>query len=263
MQNFFDKNLNNSLILLSGALIFFLIMSGFANIFEVKIKEKNIVPQNLIIGRGESFINAIPDVATFSFTVRIEEKSLKNAQQKMVEITNKALIILDQNAVDKKDIKTENYSTHPRYEYQTIACNNGTCPTTKQIMRGFEASQTIFVKIRDLDKASNILSSVAEIGVTEVSGLSFEVDDIKTIKKKARIEAIEKAKEEAKATAKALNVSLKKIVRFDENDGMNQFPIMRNKSMVFASDRLVGEAPIIEPGTEKINASVSIAYEFE
>lgn len=263
MQNFFDKNLKNSLILVSSALVFFLIINAFAVISETRIKEKNIIPQNLIIGRGESFINAIPDIATFNFTVRIEEKSVKNAQQKMVEITNKALAILDQNAINKKDIKTENYSTYPRYDYQNSVCNNGVCPTPKQILRGFEAAQTISVKVRNLDKAGDILSSIAEVGVAEVSGLSFEVDDIEKIKKQARSEAIDKAKEEAKTTAKALGVNLKRIVRFDQNDGPMPFPMMRAKSMAFASDAMAVEAPRIEAGTERITASVSVTYEFE
>src|SRR3989338_3662210 len=66
-------------------------------------------------GKGEVF--ATPDLATISFTIRDTQKELKNAQDKVTAKESAVLKFLDAQGIEKKDIKTENYSSYPKYDY--------------------------------------------------------------------------------------------------------------------------------------------------
>src|SRR3989338_9729541 len=66
-------------------------------------------------GTGE--VTATPDLATISFTIRDTQKELKNAQDKVTAKESAVLKFLDAQGIEKKDIKTENYSSYPKYDY--------------------------------------------------------------------------------------------------------------------------------------------------
>jgi uncharacterized protein YggE len=150
--------------------------------------------QNLISVSGNAEITTTPDIATFSFTVREEEKDAKLAQQKMAKKAQDAIAELSKNGVEDKDIKTSNYNAAPRYDYTPASCEKGICTSSKRILRGYEAFETVQVKVRNISKAGDILSAIAQVGVFEVSGLNFVIEDMAKFKADARSQAIAKAK---------------------------------------------------------------------
>ncbi len=219
-------------------------------------------PPHTITFRGSAEIKAVPDLATFSITIREEDKDSAVAQQKMVKKTNAALDLLDKKGVAKKDLQTENYSTNPKYEYQAGSCQKGICQPSKQVLAGFEASQTISLKLRDLAKASQILTDLAALKISEVSGPNFSVENSEKLKSEVQALAIAKAKEQATATAKNLGVTLKKIVNFSE-EGQGFQPRMMFAKSAMAFDAGARVAPQLEAGEDKISSSVFVTYEIE
>ena len=261
MQNFLDNRMKQLVTTVVVALTFFLFMAGLNAMSEIAVRKKATVATNVITFRGTSEINAVPDVSTFNITIREEEKDVAQAQQKMTDKSNKLLALFGEKGVEKKDIQTANYSTSPKYIYQAEGCRNGFCPQGKQVLTGYEATQTITVKLRDFTKTGEILSAISALAIYEVSGPSFMVDDIAKLKSQAQAEAILKAKSEAKITAKNLGVKLGKIVRYYEEP--NQFaprPMMMAK-MAFAESTAAPMPSPIEGGEQKVVANVSITYE--
>ena len=224
------------------------------------MKENNNISQKVIIGRGSAEIKAIPDVANFVFSVKKMQKEAKDAQQKMIEISNLALQILDKKSVAKKDIKTINYSTYPEYD-NTPQCSDGFCGTPKNTLKGFVSNQTFSVKIRDIAKASEILNELSSLGIEEVGGLTFVIDSMEKIKYQARMQAILNAKVQAQSTANALNVKLKRIIKFAEDDN-NGFQPLYARSAMAVSEK-VGNDLKIQAGEETVRSSVVVTYEFE
>jgi YebC/PmpR family DNA-binding regulatory protein len=86
--------------------------------------------------------------------------------------------------VADKDIVTESFYLSPEYDYTTSG----------QIPRGFQATQTLRVKIRDLDTVGDVLTAATNAGANQAGGISFGVDNPDAMKAKAREIAIEKAK---------------------------------------------------------------------
>jgi uncharacterized protein len=217
-----------------------------------------------VVGVGKVLV--IPDIATFSFSVSEESETVKIAQDSVSERVSNILDSLDKLDIKEKDIKTLNYNVYPQYEFyrKQIICPAGSyCPpTSERTLTGYEVSQTISIKLRDLDRAGKILNSLGELGVSNLNGPNFDVEDRDELVRNARKMAIEDAKKKAKELSKDLGVKLDKIVSFQEgrNFGMPY-------KMEASFDSAVGIDGSFEPeipvGENEISSNVEIIYEIK
>src|SRR3989344_541873 len=163
-----------------SVLALFLLVGTFKVFKEYRYVGSGVTATNTITVSGDGEVFAVPDTATFSVTVQEEAKEVKEAQD-----------------IDEKDIQTTDYSVYPQYDYIQKACAGGYCPGGEQVLRGFQVSQTLTVKVRDTKKAGDLLSGVGSRGVSSVSGLSFTIDDQDALEAEARAKAITKARTKA------------------------------------------------------------------
>jgi hypothetical protein len=219
--------------------------------------DNQIVNTITVSGKGEVVVK--PDIATVSFGVTAENLDVAKAQTESATKINKIIDLLKSKGVAEKDIKTTNYNIYPRYDYNQT---NQTFPYGgKQVLAAYVVSQTVEVKILEIAKAGEILSGVGEFGVTDVSGLTFTVDDEEKVKDQARDLAIEDAKAQAKVLAKGLDVKLVKITSFSENAN---YPMYYGVSSAKMMDSAVSSvAPQVPAGENKITSNVSITYEIK
>jgi uncharacterized protein YggE len=209
-----------------------------------------------VSGKGEAV--SIPNIATFSFTVSENAKTVKEAQDKATEKINNALKAVKAGGVAEKDIKTLSYSINPHYEYNQPACTSFGCPGGKQVLTGYDVVQTIEVKVRDLTKAGSLFDTIGTAGIQTVNGLTFSIDDIDSVKALARADAITKAKAKAKIISKDLGVRLVRITNYYEQT----YPYAREAAMGGDVMTLKASvAPQIPTGEQKITSTVSITYE--
>lgn len=226
---------------------------------------KEIYPQSTIMvsGKGEAY--AIPDVASFNFTVTEVGDTVSQAQEKLDQKINKALAAVREAGVEDRDIKTINYSVYPKYEWEQIYCITAPCPQGKNTLVGYEVSQTIAVKVRDTEKAADLVTKVGAADVSNISGLEFTVDDREKYVSEARKQAITEAKEKAKILAKQLGVRLGDIIYYNDNsdypmpyyaEGMGGGDMMKVSAVAPARAEL-------PTGESKITANISITYEIK
>lgn len=261
MKNFFDHNLKSLAVITLSTLIFYLFTQSFIGIADVKIRAKSVNPTNTITFKGTAEIEAKPDVATFTITVRENAPNIASAQQKMTEKSNKLLALFDQKSIAKKDIQTANYSTNPRYNFENVECHKHFCPQPKQVLQDYEATQSFTLKLRDVAKSGEILSAIAGLEIDEVNGPIFAIEDPAKLKSEAQAQAILKAKAEAKMTAKNLGVKLRKIIRFSAEPTRHfPRPMMASRTAV---SNLATESVQIEAGENKVTSTVFLTYEIE
>jgi len=208
-------------------------------------------------GKGEVVVK--PDIATVSFGVTAENIDVAKAQTEATTKMNAIIDLLKSKGVAEKDIKLTNYNIYPRYDYVQASALYPYNPG-KQVLAAYVVSQTVEVKIRDISKAGEILSGVGEFGVTDVSGLTFTVDNEEVVKDQARDLAITDAKAQAKTLAKSLGVRLVKITNFSENGNYPVYYEM-NKSMALGIGGGDAAVPQVPMGENKITSNVSITYE--
>ena len=255
-------------MIIKGSFAFVVILSIF---FAVKIASEaknlrligaNITPANTISFEGQGEMSAVPDVAVISFSVRQDAKTMKEAQDVVSKKITEVLDFLEKTGIAKKDIKTLNYSSYPKYEYpESRPCTQFYCPPVgNPKVSGFEVSQNIDVKVRDTEKVSKILDVLASIGVTDISGPNFSIDDEQKLKDESRLKAIKNAKVKAESLAKDLGINLGRIVNFYE---AGNYPIYGGLEMKAMSADSGGAAPAPELplGENKFISNVTITYE--
>ncbi len=216
-------------------------------------------------GKGEAL--SIPDVATFSFSVTETAKTVDEAQTKATDKSKAALKAVRDAGVADKDIQTTSYSINPHYDYQNASCGLNYCPPGKSVLTGYEVSQTVQVKIHDLEKAGSIFSAIGALDVQNVNGLSFAIDDIEKVKAEARAKAIADAQSKAKELAKQLGVRIVKITSFYDSSDQ---PMYFGRGEGMASDAMnvkvqsaIAPAAEIPAGEQKVISTVTITYEIK
>jgi hypothetical protein len=218
---------------------------------------------NTITVSGEGEVFAVPDIASFSVSVREEASDVETAQAAAAEKMNAIISYLKDSGVEDRDIKTINYNVYPRYEYRESICREGYCPPSgDRELVGFEVSQTLSVKVRDTERAGDILSGVGSRGASDVSGLSFTIDEEDALLAEARAQAIEDARGKAKELADDLNVRLVRVVGFSEYGGDPYYKATFDMALGAAESSVrAAPAPSLPTGENKIISNVSVTYE--
>lgn len=211
---------------------------------------------------GEGKAVGIPDIARLSIGVITEGGTdLVKLQKDNTDKVNKIIAFAKEKGVESKDVRTEQYSVSPRYEYSNCRTSS-VCPPPRIV--GYSISQSIEVKVRDFSVTGEILSGAVTAGANTVSGPSFELDDPSSLVTEARAEALQKARASAEATAKAGGFRLGRIISIDEG----YTPVYREtlqyaKAADLAVQNMAAPAPSIEAGSQDIRMTLTVRYEIQ
>ncbi len=217
---------------------------------------------NTFTVNGTGKVTVIPDVATFSFSVTQTASTVAAAQAAATTQINNALSALTSAGVASSDVKTLSYNINPHYESQGGGCSgpNGICTPSKSVLTGYDVSQTIQVKVRDLSKAGALFTTIGSLGVQNVDSLQFSLDNPETVQSEARAMAIADAQTQANMLAKELGVKLVAVVNFTDNSGSpTPYPIMY--AMASNASGADSVAPNIPAGQQQVTENVSVTYE--
>lgn len=255
------KNILKIVCVLSIVVAVFLMVKIAIGIKEYTHMGQGVPATNTISFQGEGEVFVSPDTAVITATARSEAKTMKEAQDVGATKIANALNFLKDAGIEEKDIKTEGYATYPKYETkrQVIYCVTAPCPQSdgKQVVSGYEVTQTLIVKVRVADSAGKIVDGLGNVGITEISGPEFTVADPDMHQAEARKLAIDDAKAKAEMLSKDLGVKLVRIVSF--NEGTN-YPMYRTemKMDMAAGNQVQTELP---KGENRITSNVTITYE--
>jgi uncharacterized protein YggE len=150
---------------------------------------------------------------------------------------------LEAQGVEKADIQTAEVSLSPTYS------RDG-----RRIV-GYTASNSVTVRIRDLDAATRIIPAVVRAGANQVGGLSLVASDQTDLYGKALEAAVDDARRHAEAIAGASDAELGAIRSVSESSTAPPFP--------FEAKAAADASTPIEPGTIEVTADVSVTFELE
>lgn len=233
------------------ALIVAVLIGGGFYVYGKNMERQTPVESPFIISvSADAKVSAPPDIASLSFGVTSgRQTTAKAATQLIAKNMTAILAAVKEQGVEEKDIATESFYLNPVYDYT----QNG------QIPRGFEATQSLRVKVRNLDSIGDVLTAATNAGANQAGGVSLSVDNPDSLKIEARAMAIEKAQVKAKALAKDLGMSLGKMTGFSE-DGMYavRAPMMYDKGIGGA---MAENSLVLPVGEQDITANVTLMYE--
>ena len=208
--------------------------------------------ENLITVNGEAKVSAAPDIAIVTMGIESKAETVGEAQENNTELMNELIKAVKKLSIDEEDIKTKNYNV-----YENKSWN----PETRvQDSLGWIVSQSIEVKVRDTDAVASVLSLAGDKGVTNISGPNFTIDDTGIYLDQAREKAIENARKNAEAIAKALDLKLAEIVNYNEwFTSDNEMPYYAyGMGGAITEDAKI--APTIQAGTEEMELNVNVTY---
>ncbi len=197
-------------------------------------------------------VSTPPDIASVSFGITTgRQPTAKAATDVIQKNMTKILAAVKALGIEEKDITTENFYLSPEYDYTTSG----------QIPRGFQATQTLRVKVRDLDKVGDVLTAATNAGANQAGGINFSIDNPDAMKAQAREIAIKKAKAKAEVLAQNLGMSLGRMTAFSE-DGVYNPPVpMMMKANYDAGAGMAERNLEIPVGEQEIVSNVTITYE--
>ena len=219
---------------------------------------------------GEGKLTAIPDVAEFSFGVITQGgKNIADVQKQNTEKMNALVGFIKSQGVKDEDIKTQQFSIEPRYQYydcssrviMSIGSESSPCPPPDIV--GYTITQSALVKVRDFDKIGAIMGELSQKGANSVSQLSFTIDDKTRIESEAREEAIKQAQDKARSIAKTGDFKIGKLLTITENV-YQPVPMYRDAVGGYGkalSMEVAPVAPSIEPGSQEVSITVYLSYE--
>lgn len=200
-------------------------------------------------GRGE--VQGKPDVARLSIGIQTGVQPTAKAALDILSRRADAILKAAKEQVkDEADMKVTNLTIIPQYDY----------PEGRTVLRGFEASETIELKIRDLGAIGTVIARATDAGANTVGGISFEIDDPKALEEEAKEQAIEDAQQNAEKLARKLSIKLGRIKSFTAmTSGKDD---RRFEAIPLAAG---GAAPGVVPptpsGSQEIIVNVNITYE--
>jgi uncharacterized protein YggE len=198
----------------------------------------------LVTVSGEATVSVAPDTAMIRIGVTSQGKNAREASEANAKQMTSVLNAIKTNGIDARDIQTSRLSLQPQYD----ASKPGTARLT-----GFQVTNQVTVRIRDIGKLPTILDHAIAAGANEMSGIEFVVSQQSHLLDQARDEAIADAHRKAALYAKAAGAKLGRVVAItDEGATPPPRPVMQ---------ALRAGAVPVAPGEQMLRASVTVSYE--
>jgi uncharacterized protein YggE len=198
-------------------------------------------------GTGEAF--GEPDVMVVYIGVSATRDGVVAARDAAAAAQTAVIASLKRNGVADKDIQTVQFSVNPQYDFRTGA----------QQITGYQVSNVVSAKVRDLAKAGVTIDAAVDAGGDDavVQNLQFGIDDPAELQKQARKNAVDTAKAQAQQLADAAGVKLGKLLSISESSG--SIPFAADAIRAPATGGATIETPI-QAGELQVRINVTLLY---
>jgi uncharacterized protein YggE len=163
-------------IALATVLVFCSTSSLWAQSPDVKFIADTLVVQ------ADGKFEADPDLATLSFSVFAQDKSLKQTYDQASQSMKKIASVADKNGLKKEDVTFGVLTVRPFYEGDK-----------KKRAKSYVVQGQIIVRVRDFSKLGPLLEDSVEDGITDFRSLTYSLGDEEAAKQKAAAEAMRSA----------------------------------------------------------------------
>lgn len=195
-----------------------------------------------------------PDTVKIRFYVENSGLSINDIKQKNDKIVNEATTKIKAKLNSNESIKTIAYNINNVYSYKDKI----------KVFQKYEVKNGFEIKLKDLNKISDIIKIATDSGVNRVDNLNFYLEDNEKVCNELLSKVTKIAKNRAQIVAEASGSSLLKVKSINPYCNYNN-PTPRmyyNKAMLSsAADGAEESAPqVIEAGSINVSASVNMTY---
>ena len=197
----------------------------------------------LVTVTGEATVAVAPDTAIIRICVTSQDKTAREAGEVNAKQMTAVLAAIKEAGIADRDIQTSRLSLQPQYDPNKA----GTARLT-----GFQATNQVTVRIRDIDKLPAVLDRAIGAGANEMSGIEFVVSEQSKLLDQARDDAIADARRKAELYAKAAGAKLGRVISItEEGSSPPPRPMQAMRAGAFP----------VAPGEQTLRAVVTVSYE--
>jgi uncharacterized protein YggE len=198
---------------------------------------------------GEGRVSVAPDMALLNIGVSAKEDTVAEANSAVQAAMDRLLSSLKADGVAEEDIQTSQFSISPEYDYQF----------SQQKLTGYRVTHMLQVKVRDIDRAGEVIDGGVEAAgdLVQVNSISLTVDDTSAMANQARELAMADAKAKAEELARLADVELGKPVSISESSYTPSPPVYYDRAVAEAG--ALGQTSI-SAGELEVVVSVQITY---
>lgn len=196
-------------------------------------------------------VEAEPDIATVSAGVTTQARTAVEAMRTNATAMTAVVERIKQLGIAERDIQTSGINLGAMYDYNQ--------QTQRQVFRGYQVSNRVSVKLRDIDKTGEVLDALVASGATDLGGPDWSVDDDTAARAQARRTAVETAKAQALEYARLAGYQNVRLLEINETIIPRQpMPMMRQMARAEAAD---AAATPVQPGMIQTGVTVTAKYE--
>ena len=190
---------------------------------------------------GKAEVSMQPDTASFQISATAVEDTTDEARIKTSEMVSMAVgILTSEFGVTDENLTTSYLAASPEYEWRD----------DEKILVGQRATQTINVKVTDLDSIGNIYENLMKIDGITISDVTLGVN------------AMKDAYSKAEAYLEAVNAKVGKLISVSDSSSYAT-PLYRSANLMLASADTSAKAVSTEYYTDDISVSTSVSVVFE
>ncbi|MEM9108303.1 MAG: SIMPL domain-containing protein, partial [Pseudomonadota bacterium] len=187
--------------------------------------------------------------AILTLTVTRQETTARAALDANSTAMGQVLEAMKADGIAERDLQTSGFSINPQYQYTQ---------NEQPQLTGYRVSNSLTVRLRDLDKLGAIIDKSVTLGVNQGGQIRFTNDDPSDAITQARTAAVRDARAKATTLTEAAGVSLGRIVEINEQLQRPQpMPIVAQRASLEAADAAVP----IAAGENEYQVNVNVTFE--
>ena len=188
---------------------------------------------------GAGRVAVTPDLALLTLGVEARADTVEQARSDAATAMAAVMAVLTENGIQEEDIRTQYFSIQPEYVWNDSI--------NRQEIKGYRVTNTVSVKVRDLESVGTLIDDVATAGgdLVRINNISFTIEDPEQYAAQTREAAAQDAMAKAQQFAQITGVTLDRLVYIAETSA--SMPVARQANdgaMAFAESAMAPPTPI-------------------
>lgn len=202
---------------------------------------------------GEGEVKAQPDMAYVNLGVEARRPTLAAARAEVNDAVERLLALTRELRIDPKYVDSTQLQVRPEYSWNE--------KESKQVLLGYFVSRQVDVELRDLERLGPLLERAVSAGANQVGGAQLDSSKRKELEREALARAVEDARLDAEALARAAGVKLGPVQSLSVASAMPFQPKFMERGMVAAAPMADAAEQTYAAAEMKFSATVNAQYE--
>jgi uncharacterized protein YggE len=204
-----------------------------------------------VSGNGE--VSAEPDVAHVTLGVEARKPTMAEARTAVAATVDRVLALTRDLRIDPKLVNATRLQVQPEYSWNE--------KDRKRVLLGYLVSRQVQVELRDLEQLGPLLERAVDAGVNQVNDPLLDSSRRKALEREAMAKAVEDARLNAEALARAAGVKLGPVRTMNGSSSAPPMPMYRRGAVMADMAAAAPPAETYVPGEMKFNATVNVEYD--